>query len=211
MNAATKNRAFTLSEVLVSFTVLLIATAMMVALFVPSMSLFRRQTGKSDTYRNCLMMMEKFQLSVMNSQIETMTVALDGQALGWQEVEETQPFSGTTGDARMSPDFGIIFYDAGTKNVYYTRAEGAGGAPDEPAVLSYGALDSACSTGSRFSRVMARDIVEFTISDRDGNLDILEPPLKLTIVCEVDTRGTETNDVESFRLVCSAAPRSRRW
>ena len=101
---------FTLLEVLVSFSVLLLATGMMVALFIPSMSLFRRQTGKSDSYRNCLMMMEKFQMNILNSQTETVTISTDGQAISWQEVvDSSQPFSGTTGDAQMSPDFGVIF------------------------------------------------------------------------------------------------------
>jgi type II secretory pathway pseudopilin PulG len=204
-------RGFTLLEVLVSFSVLLLATGMMVALFVPSMSLFRRQSGKSDSYRNCLMMMEKFQIGIMNSQMETVTVALDGQAISWQEFDEAQPFSGTTGDARMSPDFGVIFYDTGTQKVYYTKSEGAGGGPNDPAVLSLAQLDGARNISSGASRVLAHNIVQFEIADKDGGLNILEPPLKLTLTCEIDTNGQETNDTESFQLTTSVTPRSRRW
>lgn len=202
---------FTLTEVLVSFSILLLAMGMMVALFIPSMSLFRRQTGKSDSYRNCLMLMEKFQLSIMNSQMETVTIATDGHAVSWQEIDQVQPFSGTTGDARMSDDFGVIFYDSVSKKVFYTRAEGVGAGPDDPAILSLGDLDSACNITSKASRVLAQNIVEFHITDKDGNVDILEAPLKLSIACEIDTRGQETKDTESFQLTTSVTPRSRRW
>lgn len=202
---------FTLTEVLVSFTVLLLAMGMMIALFISSMSLFRRQSGKSDSYRNCMMLMEKFQMSIMSSQIETVTVAQDGGAVCWQEFEEAQPFSGTTGDARMSPDFGVIFWDSAKQKAYYTKAEGAGGAPDEPAILSFADLESARNISSKASRVLAHNIVQFTITDSNGDVLIIDPPLRLSMTCETDTNGTETNDKEVFQLTTSVTPRSRRW
>lgn len=203
---------FTLLEVLVSFSVLLLATGMMVALFIPSMSLFRRQTGKSDSYRNCLMLMEKFQMSILNSQTETITISTDGQAISWQEVvDSSQPFSGTTGDAQMSPDFGVIFYDPSTEKVYYTKKEGAGSGASDPAILSLSELAGARNISSRASRVLAHDIVQFVLSDKDGDVLILEPPITLSVTCDVDTRGTATKEVESFQLTTSVTPRSRRW
>lgn len=206
-----ENKGFTLIEVLVSFTILLLAMGMIVVLFVSSMSLFRRQSGKSDSYRNCMMLVEKFQLSILNSQMETLTVALDGGAVSWQEFEEAQPFSGTTGDARMSPDFGVIYWDDTTQKVYYTRAEGEGGAPDEPAILDLATLDLARNVSSKASRVLASKIVQFNVTDKDGNVEIIEPPLRMSMTCEVDTNGQETNDVEVFQLSTSVTPRSRRW
>jgi type II secretory pathway pseudopilin PulG len=206
------HKGFTLMEVLVSFTVLLLATGMMVALFIPSMSLFRRQTGKSDSYRNCLMMMEKFQMSILNSQTETVTISLDGQAISWQEfVDTSQPFSGTTGDAQMSPDFGVFFYDPQTLNVYYTKKEGAGLGPNDPAILSLSDLAGARNISSKASRVQARNITQFYLSDKDGDVLILEPPITLSMTCEIDTKGQETNDTESFQLTASVTSRSRRW
>lgn len=206
------HKGVTLSEVLVSLTLLALITGMMVALFVPSMSLFRRQSGKSDSYRNCLMMMEKFQLSILNSQTETISISLDGQAISWQEfVDSSQPFSGTTGDAQMSPDFGVIFYDMGTQKVYYTKSEGAGAGPNDPAVLSLGDLAAARNISSKASRVLAHNIAQFYLSDKDGDVVILEPPITLSITCEIDTTGKETNDIESFQLTASVTPRSRRW
>lgn len=207
----TAKKGFTLMEVLVSFTILLLAMGMMIALFIPSMSLFRRQTGKSDSYRNCLMLMEKFQISVMNSQLESMTVALNGQAISWQEFDETQPFSGTTGDARLSPDFGVIFWDPGTERVYYTRDEGVSTDPNIPAVLSLTDLAGACNVSSKASRALAQNVVEFQITDKDGDVQIIEPPLRMSMTCEIDTRGQETNDTETFQLTTSVTPRSRRW
>jgi hypothetical protein len=199
-------------EVLVSFGLLLLATGMMVALFVPSMSLFRRQTGKSDSYRGCLMMMEKFRVGLLNAQMETLTIAADGKAVSWQLVQEDPPFSGTSGDPLMSPDFGVIFYQAAEQKVYYkTYHDGSSAGPDRPAVLDLPELGLACNSNSPETRVLAQNIVEFQIEDKNGNVTLLEPPIRLTIKCEIDTKGTETNDVEAYQLTTSVSPRSMRW
>ena len=205
-------RGFTLFETLVSFGLLLLATGMMVALFVPSMSLFRRQTGKSDTYRGCLMLMEKFRIGLMNSQLETVTVHPNGRAVSWQLVEDNPPFSGTSGDALMSQNFAILYYVEDENRVYYKvyPYAGAGGA-DQPSILSIADLDTAIVADSNRNNVIGRNIVEFEITDKDGDVGLLEPPLTLSIVSEVDTKGQETNDEETFSLTTSVTPRSMRW
>lgn len=203
---------FTLLEVTVSFALLLLATAMMMALFVPSMSLFRRQTGKSDVYRGCLMLMEKFQVGTLNSQLETMTISSNNQAMCWQLTNETIPFSSATGEPLLTPDFAIIYYEPNDKRVYYKEYR-ASGLPsgNQPGFLSRPELDLACSSNSSATRVLAREVVEFELSDKDGDTSIIEPPLTLRVTCEVNTKGTETNDVETFTLESKATPRSRRW
>lgn len=207
-----QRQGFTLVETIISFGLLLLATAMMVALFIPSMSLFRRQTGKSDSYRGCLMLMEKFRIGLMNAQMETVTVHNSGDAVSWQLFEEDPPFSGTSGDALMSKNFAILYYKEEEKKVYYKVFEFGGAAgSDQPSVLSQSDIESAIASTSTRTQVIGRNIVEFDISDKDGDLGILEPPLSLNIVSEIDTRGQETNDVETFGLETSVTPRSMRW
>ena len=86
-----RGRGITLIEVLVSLSLVSIVTLMLLALFVPSMSLFRRQTGKSDSYRGCLMLLEKFRVGLMNSQMETVTISPTGHAISWQMIEDDPP------------------------------------------------------------------------------------------------------------------------
>ena len=202
----------TLLELIVSFTLIIVATAMMVGLFVPSMSLFRRQTGKSDAYRGCLMLMEKFRIGLLNSQLETVTVDPAGHGISWQLVQDNPPFSASTGDAMMSPDFGVLYYQESDKKVYYKvyRFPGAAGL-NQPSILGLADLNAARTSHSSRTLVLARDIVEFNITDKDGDVSILEPPLQLSIKCEINTKGQETNDVEVFSLQSSVTPRSMRW
>jgi len=203
---------FTLLEVTVSFGLIIVATAMIAALFVPSMSLFRRQTGKSDSYRGCIMLMEKFRIGLMNAQMETVTIAADKQAMSWQLVEDTTPFSASTGDPVMSKNFAILYYVPEEKKVYYKVHEFTGAAgPSQPSILGLADLAQAIVDPSSRTRVIGRNIVEFEISDKNGGVAILEPPLSLRITSEIDTRGQETNDVEKFSLETSVTPRSMRW
>lgn len=203
---------FTLIELLVSMGLALLGTAMLIALFVPSMSLFRRQSGKSDSYRGCLMMMEKFRLGLMNSQMETVTIAPNGQAISWQLIVDDTPFSGATGDALMSPKFALVSYHPEEKRVYYKEFDYPDyPGPQSPSILSIEELEQACYDETPKGLVMARDIIDFQITDKDGDVFILEPPLRLTITSEVDTKGTETNDTESYSLEATVTPRSMRW
>lgn len=201
----------TLVETIVSMSLLTLVTAMIIALFIPSMSLFRRQSGKSDAYRGCLMLLEKFRIGLMNAQLETVTVAPDGKAISWQLVQDGVPFSGTTGDPLMASEFALLFHRPQEERVYYKAHAASTPGPQQPAILSFGDLQAACTpTGSK-TNVIGRNITEFSIRDKDGGVAIIEPPLSLTITCVVETKGRETNDEEKLTLTTSVTPRSMRW
>jgi len=158
------------------------------------------------------MLMEKFRIGLMNTQLETVTVAPTGHTISWQKFEEAQPFSGATGDALMSPDFLILHYQEDEERVYLKEYRSSTAAPsDEPSALTQAELTSAVGANSERSWVLARNIVEFAISDKDDTFDILEPPLSLAITCQYDTKGTATNDFERFSLETNVTPRSARW
>ena len=207
-----RGRGITLIEVLVSLSLVSIVTLMILALFVPSMSLFRRQTGKSDSYRGCLMLLEKFRVGLMNSQMETVTISPTGHAISWQMIEDDPPFSASTGDALMSPEFAILYYKEDEKRVYYKLYNsGTSGPPDQPSFLSLSDLNTAIGSPSNKTYVIGRNITEFRITDKDGDVTLLEPPLTLTIKSEIDTEHIGNNDSESFRVQASVTPRSMRW
>ena len=64
---------------------------------------------------------------------------------------------------------------------------------------------------SQKTYVIGRNITEFQITDKDGDVAILEPPISLTITSEIDTEHIGNNDSESFRVQASVTPRSMRW
>ncbi len=198
-------------EMMVALSLILIATALLASLFVPSMSLFRRQSGKSDVYRGCLMVMDRFRTGLMNSQFETITIDPTGSAVSWQLTRDDVPFSGVTGDPLLTPDFGLLYYKAGEQKVYYKVHTASVTVLDRPTYLSLSDLLLARDTHSPRTQVIGRNVVEFKITDKDGDIALLEPPLRLTVTCEVDTKGRETNDVERFVLAASVTPRSMRW
>lgn len=189
----------------------LLATTLLVSLFIPSMSLFRRQSGKSDVYRGCLMVIDRFRTGLMNSQLETVTVETNGEGISWQLSQDDPPFSGVTGDPVLTPDFGMLFYSATENKVYYKVYPLAGTDPDIPAILSLADFQTARTTHSARTQVVGHHVVDFKITDKDGDIALLEPPLRLSVTCEVDTKGRETNDVERFSLSTSVTPRSMRW
>lgn len=198
-------------EMMIAMGLILIATALLASLFIPSMSLFRRQSGKSDVYRGCLMVMERFRTGLMNSQFETITIDPFGTGVSWQLASEDVPFSGVTGDPLLTPDFGLLYYKAEEQKIYYKVHASSVTVLDRPSYLSLTDLQLARDTHSSRTQVIGRNVTEFKITDKDGDLALLEPPLRLSVTCEVNTKGRETNDVERFTLVTSVTPRSMRW
>lgn len=201
----------TLIETVVAMSLLLIVTTLMVSLFIPSMSLFRRQSGKSDVYRGCLLVLDRFRVGLLNSQLETVTVDPSGTAIGWQLVKEGVPFSGVTGDPVMTNDFSLLYHAAGEQKVYSKVYRATLANPGKPAYLALPEFQLALSSSSNRTQVIGRNVVDFKISDKSGDLGLIEPPLSLKVTCEVDTKGRETNDVERFTLSTSVTPRSMRW
>lgn len=201
----------TLIETMVAMSLLLIVTTLMVSLFVPSMSLFRRQSGKSDVYRGCLLVLDRFRVGILNSQLETVTVDPAGSGLSWQLGKDGVPFSGVSGNPIMTSDFAMLYHTAEEKKVYYKVYKAALADPEKPASLALPEYRLGLAAFSNRTQVVGRNVVDFKITDKDGDLALIETPLILKVTCEVDTTGRETNDVERFTLSTSVTPRSMRW
>lgn len=209
----TNLRGFTLPEILVAATLMVILVALMVALLVPSFSLFRRQSGKSDTYRSCHLLVEKFTQGLMNTQLETVTILTDGQAISWQQGQATPPFSAASGQTLMVNRFHALHWASEQSRVIMENEEVTSLESSSvlPARMEPTQLASLRTALSPTERVVAHHVTSFRITDNDDNLELLHPPLKLSVTCTVSTRGTATNDEEEFSMEASATPRSRRW
>lgn len=204
---------FTLPEILVAASLLAILVALMVALLVPSFSLYRRQSGKSDTYRTCHLLVEKFTQGLLNSQLETVTILDDSQAISWQQGQPDPPFSATSGQTLMSNRFHALHWDmvAGRVIMEDFELSSAESSSVLPTRLEPAQLAGLRTSISPTERVVALNVTQFAINDNDDNLELLHPPLRLSITCTVSTRGTATNDEENFSMEASVTPRSRRW
>jgi hypothetical protein len=196
-------------ELLVASTILLVGVALMLSLLWPSVSLFRKQSGMSDSYRTCLLMVNRFRQSMLNSQLETVTIATDKQAISWQKMQDDPPFAGTTGAPIMEDTFFVLFLH--DKKIFLKEVPGSGGAASTtPSRLPLAALaehrESLADT-----RTLARDVTAFQVTDGDDNLPLLDAPLRLSITCTVSTYGRASHDSEDFSMSCSVTPRSQRW
>ncbi len=205
-------QGYTLLEVIVASSLMLVILSLMVALLVPSFSLFRRQSGKSDSYRACLLLVHRFQQELQNSMLETVTIAVDHQAVAWQLGNVDPPFSASSGQPIMADRFSVLFYETQEQKVYLQQAAGSAGGPSTiPQRLTLPEIDFCRSNTDSSRRVMAHSITDFRVTDDDNNLDLMRPPLHLSLTCVIETTGTETNDEESFTLTASVTPRSVRW
>lgn len=202
-----RRSGFTLVEVLVSLGLLLLVMAMMISLLLPAFSLFRRQGGHSDAYRACLQAVERIRLELLNTQLETLTIAPDQQAISWQEPSTMPLFSATSGEPLMSDTFTVLHYQE--RRIFLTSTASQGRAPSTQTFrLAPQELESArIPTG----RVLARDITEFSLSDNDPDSVLVAPPLRFTLTCTVPTKGRQSQDEESFQMHATFTPRSQRW
>ncbi len=201
------SQGVTLTEVLIAFGLFLLVSAMMIALLLPAFSLFRRQGGQSDAYRTCLQSVERFRLVMLYSLLESISIAPDHEAIAWQESQGEPPFSGTTGDPLMSDVFTVLHYR--DQQILMTRTEPSGAGPST--IPSRLGLDALPALRARQTRTLARDITAFQVHDDDPSSPLITPPLRMSLTCTIDTKGRETNDVESFQMNVTVTPRSQRW
>lgn len=207
-----RTRGFTLPEILIASGLLLLMLVMMVGLLVSSFALFRRQSGKSETYRGCRLLVDSFKKGLMNSQLETVTISSDGHAISWQRGEPDPPFSATSGEAIMSQDFSVLHWLSAEGRVVHERFQSSAPASSViPFRLDPSTLSNVRTQSSASERTVVRDVTELSITDDDGDPLLLHPPLLLTVTCQVGTKGTATHDYEDFSMAASVTPRSRRW
>lgn len=207
-----RSSGVTIVEMLVGMGLLVLVTAMMISLLLPSFALFRRQSGQSDAYRSCLLLVDRFRQELLNTQLETITIAPDFGAISWQKSQAEPPFSGTNGEPMMEDKFQVLFYESSGGHVFLVEVPGSGsGVSTIPSRLTPEALESLRSPSAGEPRTLARDITAFQVTDGDSTLPLISPPFRLTITCTIDTKGRETNDQESFSMTASVTPRSQRW
>lgn len=200
-------RGVTLIEVMIAFGLLMIVMVMMIALLLPAFSLFRKQGGQSDAYRACLQTVERFRWEMLNTQLESITLSPDQEAIAWQEAQRDPPFSGTSGEPLMSDVFTVLHYR--DKRILLTQSEPSG--VDPSTIPSRLTLDEVGALRARSTRTLARDITAFEVSDNDPSSPLTTPPIRMSLTCTIDTKGRASNDEESFQMNVTVTPRSQRW
>lgn len=222
---------FTLAEVLVVGFIGLVVLGLMMQLLLPSVWMFRVESARSEAQQACLLVANRLQQSLLNSSVESIYVGADPVSISFQEVAETgQPFDVVSGAPVLAPYFRVIWYDAPTRRVLMKvwppepPASAAMTTPFDfaapsakPQRILYGADQQAIINGPSNGReqVMARNVERLYLTDygndADNDMNLLTPPLEMTIECSVDTsmQGTKTKEV--YTTTIKVVPRTVRW
>ena len=216
-------RAFSLPEVLVVMFLSGTVLSMIAALLLPSLWMWRVESARGEAQQGVMMVTSRLHRMLMNSQLETVTIAPDHAAIGFQEiVENGAPFDATTGMPIMQDRFRVFFLDAAQKRVV-TKTWGPTQPPPNlagydfsktatnPQRLSVADLQQICATQNGTEQVLARNVSIFNVTDSDGNPQILDPPISCHVECKIETSQQGTIDSQTCRMDMSANPRNMRW
>lgn len=235
MIGATRPRrrgGFTLAEILVVAFLGAIVLFLLGQLLVPSAILFRMQTAKADVHQGALVFTYWVDRHLSNSALETVTIVpwpkpvdplvASSPAISFREISESDPYDGVTGVAKMLPEFRILWFDEPNHRVVIKRWP-----PDPPTLtfdfttpgaipcLSPEDLAQICNGENGSERVLVKNVESLVITDDDGDLTQLTPPLRLTITCAEtgrDQRAVQDEKAtERFTMTARVTPRNVRW
>lgn len=215
-------RGFTLPEILVVMFLSLTVLTMLAGLLVPSVWMWRVESARGDAQQAVMMVTTRLQRMLLNSQVETVTIAQDKKAISFQEIVESGvPFDATTGMPIMQNRFRVFFLDAKKRVVMKTWGPSEGppvlsgydftDTAKHPQRLSLPDLEQIRATPNGKEQVIARNVSVFNVTDADDDLTLLDPPIRCIVECAVDTsqQGAVTN--QTCRMQVSVNPRSLRW
>jgi len=217
-----------LPEILIVMFLLGVVFSLGIQLMLPSLSLFRVQNARSEVQQSAIVATHWINYALLNSIIDSLTVGKDPVSISFCAINEEDPYDTSTGRPKPAPRFSLIWFDAGERKLK-TREwppapppppepPGLGdyplGTSENPVALSGADLKTICDTPYSGYRVIARNVESFAIDDEDGDAtDIINPPLRFTIVCasRSGARGEADKDEERFSMTMQVYPRIRRW
>ena len=205
----------TLLELVVAIGLLGVVTFLLMQLFLPSMWMFNRQQSNSESFQNSMFLTQRLQIELTHSCWETVTLVQNPPAatVGWAlSFRPVLRYSASSGNPIVEESFLVYFHNPAQKKVYFfpwVPTVPAGG--EFPLKLTPGDLSAAClnSQNVRERRMLTRYVSEFSFTDRDGDLTVLDPPLQFHLVVQVpdpNNRGVETTTTD-IPLQC----RNVRW
>ncbi|MBX3170474.1 MAG: hypothetical protein KF760_23915 [Candidatus Eremiobacteraeota bacterium] len=205
----------TLLELVVAIGLLGVVTFLLMQLFLPSMWMFNRQQSNSESFQNSMFLTQRLQIELTHSCWETVTLVQNQPAAGVAWALSLRPvlrYAASSGNPIVEERFLVYFHNPEQKKVYFFPWVPVVPAGEEfPLKLTPAALSAAClnSQNVRERRMLTRYVSEFSFTDRDGSLTILDPPLQFHLVVQVpdaNNRGVETTTTD-IPLQC----RNVRW
>ena len=205
----------TLLELMVALALLGVVSFLLMQLFFPSMWMFNRQQSNSESFQNSMFLSQRLQIEMTHSCWETVTLVQNQPAsgVGWAlSFRPVLRYTASSGNPIVEESFLVYFHNPEQKKVYFFPWVPVVPAGEEfPLKLTPAALSAAClnSHNVRKRRMLTRYVSEFSFTDRDGALTILDPPLQFHLVVQVpssDGRGVETTTTD-IPLQC----RNVRW
>jgi len=217
-------RAFTLAEVLVSVFLFGTVMAMVLGILFPSLFMFKAESARSDAQQSAMLLTTRLQRALLNSATEWVTLASDPMAVSYREVNPNSPYDPGSGAARWQPSFQIVRYDAARRKVYEKAWPPAPPSTSDSSLqqnydfshptlskLTIADLVLICQHPYDKERTLADHVESFIVTDQDGDITMLQPPLKISAVCSVANNGQGRQTVERYRLDVSVTPRCQRW
>jgi len=221
---------FTLAEILVVAFIGVVVIGLCMELLLPSVWMFRVESARSEAQQASLLLVNRLKNELLNSVMDSIYVGRDPVAVVFQQVApSSQPFDVASGAPVLTDYWRVYHYDVGSRRVIFRKWP-----PEPPATLSlmhtypFTASDQAvrllyqqdlqaivAHTPNRSVQVMARNVDAVYITDYgndlDNDLNLLTPPLEISLTCSVDTsmRGAITK--ESFTASTRVIPRSVRY
>jgi len=220
-----KRRAFSLAEMIVALFLLGTMMAMALALFFPTLWMFRAESGRNDVQQSVLLLTNRLRTALLNTATEWVSLAPDGSALSVRSLNEQSPFDPVSGAAQFRPEFVVYHYQAARRRVLTRPWPPGPPSPSDTSVLER-AYDFAsptleklsgvdlltiCSQTSPEERVLAREVELFTVYDQDASAALLTPPIQVRVACKIDNVGAAAGKSERYELTFSVTPRSQRW
>lgn len=221
---------FSLAEILVVAFIGLVVMGLCMELLLPSVWMFRVESARSEAQQASLLVVNRMKNELLNSVMDSIYVGRDPVAVVFQQIAETsQPFDTASGSAVLADRWRLYHFDRTSGRVLtrywpptppgavalmhnYAFATG-----NQPVRLLYqqDLQTIVAHRPNRTEQVMARNVDALYITDygndADNNLDLLSPPLEISLTCSVDTsmRGSITR--ESFTATTKVIPRSTRY
>ncbi|MBX3167979.1 MAG: hypothetical protein KF760_11230 [Candidatus Eremiobacteraeota bacterium] len=222
-------RAFTLVEVVVAAGLSLLMLGLLAELFLPSLWLYQKEQATSEVHQSALLVRQKLERELVNTCLETMTIYQDGEdwLLSWAAVDDYDPVTrGPLYDQRG--EFSLACYRAQQRKLLLGRGKHTGvplttfannsSSAPRLSIKQLHDIFEQSGGGSLTTplRVLARNIVEFSVTDQSGDADFSNffPPLRFHVVAQSAvpaSSSTGQQPQQRAELECTLTPRVRRW
>jgi hypothetical protein len=210
-------RGFTLSEILVVAFLSVVVLGLMIQLLVPSIMLFRVESAATEAQQAAFIVVGRVSKALMNTQLNTVTLLYDVTAdnpvaVSYQEVAPADPIS-TEGRPKFLPRFSLYYWNRPTGRIVYEETPDSPmpghdwSDPQVPQRLSLTELRAYCTVPNGEERVVARNVVSFVVTDQDGDVALVHPPLVIEVTCQVEAPRGGDMKYETFVMKTQITPR----